>query len=79
MWGVGDRNRFELDKRGKDGMNDIINLEAILCARQPGYIAALEAVQACDALKGHLMGDAPMNAAEVASALDTIQRATEAA
>jgi hypothetical protein len=52
----------------------IINFEAALRARDPDYIAQLDAVQACDAIRAHLLGDAPMAADEVAEALDTIQR-----
>jgi len=54
-------------------MSNILNFEAAKCERQPEYVLALRAAQACDDLRRHIMGEAPMAAGDVASALDAVR------
>ena len=55
-------------------MATILNFEAAQCARLPGYSDTLNAVRACDELRRHLMGEAPMTAPAIAEALATVRR-----
>ena len=55
-------------------MATILNFEAAQCERLPGYGDTLRAVLACDELRRHFMGEAPMSAADIATALATIQQ-----
>jgi hypothetical protein len=56
----------------KGNMN-IIDFGSVLRSRDAGYIAQLDAIRACDAIRAHLLGDAPMAADELAEALETIK------
>ena len=55
-------------------MATILNFEAAQCERLPGYGDALSAVQACDELRRHFMGEAPMADHDLAAALAIVQR-----
>ena len=55
-------------------MATILNFEAAQCERLAGYNDTLGAVQACDELRRHFMGEVPMADHDLTAALAIIQR-----